>query len=337
MRRRTGYVLRCVLVSTDAVGTKPFPGPHHRPGRAPPRRPPPSGWWAPRARRGPGSSRSSATSGTFQLDPINVVARNPQLVLWSRIGRYDPALLEGLLAKRELFETVSSSSRPATSRCTRRRCAPTGSRQPGAAGPEEAASRRRRRHLAASRGEILALNPMLRRRVLARLRREGPLPLTAFEGRAVVSWTTARGIRANVTWMLAILQRRGEVVVAGRRRGHKLWAVADGWLPESRPLSGRALGARSHAAGAPRPGRRYAQAVAFHYVPSNVMSASAPSTRSCARARPCHWRSSMRLEGPLVRAGSGLAPRRLGRPHDAALALRQPGSSDRARTEQLFG
>src|SRR5882672_2125724 len=45
--------------------------------------------------------------GYLQLDPINVVARNPQLVLWSRIGLYDPALLEGLLAKRELFETVS--------------------------------------------------------------------------------------------------------------------------------------------------------------------------------------------------------------------------------------
>jgi len=44
--------------------------------------------------------------GYLQLDPTNVVARNPQLVLWTRLGRYDPALLEGLFAKRELFETV---------------------------------------------------------------------------------------------------------------------------------------------------------------------------------------------------------------------------------------
>src|SRR3979490_1476149 len=45
--------------------------------------------------------------GYLQLDPINVVARNPQLVLWTRLGRYDPRLLQGLLAKRQLFETVS--------------------------------------------------------------------------------------------------------------------------------------------------------------------------------------------------------------------------------------
>src|SRR5207245_683699 len=32
---------------------------------------------------------------------------SPLLVLWSRIGRFDPALVEGLLASRDLFETAS--------------------------------------------------------------------------------------------------------------------------------------------------------------------------------------------------------------------------------------
>ena len=43
--------------------------------------------------------------GSLQLDPINVVARNHLLVLWSRLGTYDPDLLETLLwRERRLFE-----------------------------------------------------------------------------------------------------------------------------------------------------------------------------------------------------------------------------------------
>src|SRR5512135_2336472 len=46
--------------------------------------------------------------GYLQLDPTNVVARNPYLVVWSRVGRYDMPLLDDLLAKhRALFETPS--------------------------------------------------------------------------------------------------------------------------------------------------------------------------------------------------------------------------------------
>jgi len=182
--------------------------------------------------------------GYLQLDPTNVVARNPQLVLWTRSGRFDPALLEGLLAKRDLFETVSlivpASDLPihlATMRAYRRATDPGAASSPhgtlaGAGGgtwPRRAAT-------------FLAQSPQLRRSVLARLRREGPLPLTAFEDRAKVSWTSGEwDDERNVTMMLAILQRRGEVVVAGRNRGRKLWAVADGWLPEVVPLSGPAL------------------------------------------------------------------------------------------------
>ena len=73
---------------------------------------------------------------------------------------------------------------------------------------------------------------------MSRLRRDGPLLLSAFEDRAIVSWTSGdHEDEQNVTRMLAILQRQGDVVVTGRRRGQKLWAVADGWLPRVRLLS----------------------------------------------------------------------------------------------------
>ena len=42
--------------------------------------------------------------GMLQIDTISVVARSPYLVLWSRLGDYDPAWLEQHLAEGQLFE-----------------------------------------------------------------------------------------------------------------------------------------------------------------------------------------------------------------------------------------
>jgi uncharacterized protein YcaQ len=42
--------------------------------------------------------------GVLQIDTISVVARSPYLVLWSRLGDYDPAWLEQHLAEGKLFE-----------------------------------------------------------------------------------------------------------------------------------------------------------------------------------------------------------------------------------------
>ena len=171
--------------------------------------------------------------GYLQLDPTNVVARNPYLVLWSRLGPYDPALLDDLLTKRrELFETPSlilpTSDLPMHSATMREYRRVSAGRGWGPAG---------RGKWAEVAAKWLAANQGLRRNVLTRLRREGPLPLTAFQDRAVVSWTSSGwNSDRNVAMMLAILQRRGEVVIAGRRRGHKLWARADAWLQNVKPL-----------------------------------------------------------------------------------------------------
>jgi uncharacterized protein YcaQ len=42
--------------------------------------------------------------GVLQIDTIHVVARSPYLVLWSRLGRYEPRWLDELLAEGALFE-----------------------------------------------------------------------------------------------------------------------------------------------------------------------------------------------------------------------------------------
>jgi hypothetical protein len=42
--------------------------------------------------------------GVLQIDTIHVVARSPYLVLWSRLGDYDPVWLDELLAEGRIFE-----------------------------------------------------------------------------------------------------------------------------------------------------------------------------------------------------------------------------------------
>jgi uncharacterized protein len=42
--------------------------------------------------------------GALQIDTIHVVARSPYLVLWSRLGDYQPEWLDELLAERRIFE-----------------------------------------------------------------------------------------------------------------------------------------------------------------------------------------------------------------------------------------
>ena len=277
--------------------------------------------------------------GYLQLDPTNVVARNPQLVLWTRLGCYDPALLEGLLARRQLFETVSLivptsdlAVHSATMRAYRRATDPGAARSAhgrlaGAGGgtwPERAA-------------KFLAQNPQLRRSVLVRLRREGPLPLTAFEDRAVVSWTSGRwNDERNVTRMLAILQRRGEVVVAGRSRGRKLWALAQGWLPKAVPLPGPALEREATLRALRAAGVATLKHLRWHYAFSRHVTQ--------------HALDALVREGAAVRVeiadagwkGAYYAPAdvRMRDGWEGRTTLLSPFDNliiDRARTEQLFG
>jgi uncharacterized protein YcaQ len=48
--------------------------------------------------------------GLLQIDTIHIVARSPYLVLWSRLGAYDPGWLDQLLAEGALFEYWSHAA-----------------------------------------------------------------------------------------------------------------------------------------------------------------------------------------------------------------------------------
>jgi len=162
--------------------------------------------------------------GYLQIDPTNVVARNQLLVLWSRLGQFAVADLERLLwTDRSLFEAISfilpTSDLPMHALWIR-------------------AARRGEGARAHRINDWVRQNSRLRRHVLARLRKDGPLPVTAFEDRAVHSWSSPGwNDDRNVSQMLSFLARRGEVAIAGRASGRRLWRVADGWLPKAKPLT----------------------------------------------------------------------------------------------------
>jgi uncharacterized protein YcaQ len=160
--------------------------------------------------------------GCLQLDPINVVARSHLLGLWSRLGAYDSADLTRLLyTERSLFEYwAHCASIVPTEDYPIHRLMMT------ATGGAWFTSSR----------AWLAENWALRDYVLDRLRDSGPLPLSAFEDRAVSGWTSSGWTSGrNVDRMLHILWISGAVMVAGRQGIHRLWDLAERVLPPWTP------------------------------------------------------------------------------------------------------
>ena len=158
--------------------------------------------------------------GFLQMDPIATLAAPQYLVLWSRLGRYDRAALDVLLwNKKKLFEWNAFIWPIEDLPIIRARM-----REPWG-------------HYKWQRWakEFLKEQGKLKRYVLRELERRGPMPSRELEhtdaraNERFVWW----GTRAQLTWMLELLHRRGLIAVAGRSGGQRLWDLAERWYPET--------------------------------------------------------------------------------------------------------
>jgi uncharacterized protein len=160
--------------------------------------------------------------GFLQIDPISTVAPPQRLVLWSRLGSYDPAELDRLLwEERKLFEWGAFIWPIEDFPLIRARM-----------------RRRRGKYKYEQQGtEFLRRNARFKRHLLRELEERGPLLSREIEADLMVSrdshaWWGSR----KVTLMLELLEGRGVVAIAGRRGNQRLWDVAERWHPEAESM-----------------------------------------------------------------------------------------------------
>lgn len=161
----------------------------------------------------------------LQLDPIRAVERTQLLVLWSRLGGFDPAGLDRLLfEEKSLFEywahaasIVLTEDYPIHNYQMRRYAEGDGWREKTRA--------------------WLAANADFREEVLGRLGEEGALPAGAFKGEQVEEWHASGWTdRRTVSQLLDLLWTSGLVMVARREGGRKrFWDLSERCLPDWTP------------------------------------------------------------------------------------------------------
>jgi len=158
----------------------------------------------------------------LQIDTIGVVARSPYLVLWSRVGEYEPAALDRLLAEHRIFEYWSHAAcflSMADFPWYRSIMLHGRRRHPG------------RERWAASHRELMD-------GVMARVRDEGPLRSADFapaEPRKGAGWWDWKDEKIA----LELLFDRGDLVIARRDRFQRVYdlpgRVMPGWSDEQAP------------------------------------------------------------------------------------------------------
>ena len=187
--------------------------------------------------------------GGLQLDPTSRVAPSHLLVLWSRLGPFDPSELDRLLWRdRSLFE-LGAFIRPTEDFPLLKRGM--------LAFPGDAGAWQRRV------GAWLRANETFRRYVLREIRRRGPLRSRELGDRSVTPWRSGGWTHErNVTQMLGFLSARGEVLVTARRGGQRVWDLPERVLPAkvlaAQPASERTVAERRLGyLGLARPSRAY--------------------------------------------------------------------------------
>ena len=162
--------------------------------------------------------------GGLQLDPTRAIERTEYLVLWSRLGRYDTALVSRLLAERKLFEHAAfyiPIDRLSEIRFQQKLFAAGESSWP--------------------RGARLWIeaNARMHRGIIDHVRANGPSPSRAFDASKVdqpwqsTGWTNDR----NVTRMVEFMDARGELAVSRREGSDRLWDLPERVLPSTPELT----------------------------------------------------------------------------------------------------
>ena len=159
--------------------------------------------------------------GALQIDTINVVERSQYLVLWSRLGRYDPSLLDSLLfPRREVFEYWSHAA----------------SIVPMADYPYYRPKMLRYlEHLWKDNVEWSQRNDDVLQRTLETIRERGPLASADFEAppnarrNGLWDWYGSKDSRRA----LEILWTTGDLMVHSRRAGQKVYDLRERVLAEA--------------------------------------------------------------------------------------------------------
>ena len=155
-----------------------------------------------------------------QIDPIRAVERTQLLVLWSRMGAFDPALLDDLQEQRHIIEAWAHCASFILTQDY-----PLFRRWIGRPYTSSSVWTQRVRPWMEANAELQA-------HIIERLRTDGPLPSKAFADLAVVPWqSTGWTGGSTVARMLDFLDRSGVVMSVGRRGNQKLWHLRDAWLP----------------------------------------------------------------------------------------------------------
>jgi len=160
--------------------------------------------------------------GGIQIDPTRTVERTQYLVLWSRLGNYDRALLDRLFAEGKLFEwnafIVPVERLPELIHY--------GTGWPGLGGEwRERANR------------FMTGNTEFRQSILDQLRAEGPLQSRQIDTSKVrvvwesTGWTHGK----NASQMLEFMSVKMDVAVAGRVGQERLWDLAERVIPADTP------------------------------------------------------------------------------------------------------
>jgi uncharacterized protein YcaQ len=157
--------------------------------------------------------------GCLQLDPTAIVARNHLLVVFSRLGPFDPKLVERLLwDERRLYEYWAHQAS----------IVPTEDRALHAALPPSWDDPR-------TTESWMTRHARFRTSVLERLAATGSVRAADFDEHTQ-KYESGWGRRSPAADTLALLWFEGRIVPAGRGGGGRRWALADTWF--GAPLDG---------------------------------------------------------------------------------------------------